>query len=346
MVSQLETYSAGFVALVSFVQFLYFFRAAQLRKSSWSSAYVTFVEFGDYAITLLLYQVKAEFKSGTIIFNGAGVPVHILRYVEWLISCPIIVNEMVVLERILLQAEALSAKVQGINLPKDAHKIRLDTEVAMALILSMLSCAILTSLAVSTHWKITFLIIGGMLCSALLFTFFRLTIVYKAVMPSVFSARILAPFFAASWLLFPVCMILSPMGFGFVSEPLGNVLFTFAELPAKNILLVIMTKVHSALHHRIRELESQLLASTSSGTQTDFDDEHHSAKMPLLVQADEQNIYSRIGEVERELQLLRAAMKEFARSDAILPGSSLASLESDSRIDESSFADSRTRDEY
>jgi hypothetical protein len=128
----LEFGTAGAVAVISLVQFLFFFRSARLGKSSWASAYVCFVESSDYLITILISITKSEYHSGLYIKNGQGVPIHFIRYIEWLITCPIIVNEMVVLEQLLLKAERLKKRAEGRAVAAgDLHSFELNTELGM-----------------------------------------------------------------------------------------------------------------------------------------------------------------------------------------------------------------------
>lgn len=239
---QLFYAAQALVGVIAGTQACYLFYRHRKHREPWYDAYVTFVQSFAVILMLVLELLGLQDEAGMTLTNGEGVEVNLLRFLGWFLTCPI---QVAVLCDLHNSVETVISMSRPYYREEDERIINQGT--MMAVMSLMLMCATLMATASSSTFKVIYFLTGGILCAYLFYVFGFVFAKYRKLVPQSKSAQFLLPFFYGSWALFPLTAILSPYGFGTVSEGTAATMFALADIPAKNILIFLMGNVRGDL---------------------------------------------------------------------------------------------------
>lgn len=225
---------ADFLLWLSFLSSLVlgFFFCAQIKYGicGWEVAYMAVVESLVYIIAIG-WEDKAPFTASLI--SGQKVPW--LRYVEWLITCPVI---LIALSRVG-QAEGGYSR----------NTMKLLTSDQGTIILGILSASTPDSVGQALFY------LAGVAYGFC--TFYTAATVYMEAWASVPDEtrpllKVMIYLFFSGWLCFPLLFILGPEGAGHLSTHGSTIGHTVADIAAKQLWSVCEWQMENMLH-RINE---------------------------------------------------------------------------------------------
>ena len=204
-----------------------------------------------YLGLIVLRALDIEIESGAVLLTDDDNRIYIIRYLSWFLTCPLQIALFSYLEDGL-------ARISGIR-----QRRIVSHNFHMVIMLGMLSTAMLMSIAPTPGFKIAYFMMGGSLCSMLFLVIFRVIRRYMIQLPDVKEGKYVLPAFYIGWSLFPITVLLSPLGFNVVEADMADAFFAIADIPAKNVLLYFTGKVTVALDEAVEKYEGNRSLSSS-----------------------------------------------------------------------------------
>lgn len=218
-----------FAISVSIAPLLFYAWHTWKATCGWEEIYVCSVELAKCFV-----EMYYEYDSPFTLFLSTGNQLLLIRYCEWLLTCPVILIQL--------------ANITGL---KDSFSKR--TMRLLVTDVGTIVCGIASAASVGPL-KIAFF------CAGLMYganTFFHAAKVYIESYHMVprgrckLLVRMMALIFFLSWAMFPVWFVLGPEGFGVISHYGSDICTVWTDLMSKNLWGLVGHHLRVSIHEHI-----------------------------------------------------------------------------------------------
>lgn len=189
-------------------------------------AVITFTRFMDNYDALLLVVITAVAATsylamalGTGTVEADGAQVQIARYVDWVITTPLLLYTLVT-----ILVPALPSSVLLISV--------------IALDIYMIITGLLAALNPDTRW--VWFALSGLALTLLAAILYGPVYRYAKTSKAFRFYQVLSLYLVVLWILYPVVWVLSPVGAGVISYDLENILYLILDLLTKAVFSVLV----------------------------------------------------------------------------------------------------------
>lgn len=234
-----------FTFILSVVMSVWFVYNLYTGHCGWEVIFVTIIEF-----TKIVIEIFFEYQTPCMIYSVFGPVTPWLRYIEWLLTCPVILIHL--------------SNLTGLDEEYSARTMELLTSDQGTICFGVTAC-----LSRGGWIKIVMFLIG---LGFGLNTFYSASRVYIEGYHQVPKGlcrnliKYLCAMFFCSWLMFPILFLAGPEGFGYLTWSGSTIAHTFADLVSKNIwgliahYLQVKIREHILIHGDIRKTVEKTVA--------------------------------------------------------------------------------------
>eukprot|EP00163_Fabomonas_tropica_P024700 TRINITY_DN425_c0_g1_i1.p1 TRINITY_DN425_c0_g1~~TRINITY_DN425_c0_g1_i1.p1 ORF type:complete len:435 (+),score=49.14 TRINITY_DN425_c0_g1_i1:234-1538(+) len=249
------------VSGISVVQAIWYtIQTARGKNHSWRPALVIGAEAFQYMVRLAVSLTDSNISSGLTVMNSRGLEVDIGTYLGWFFTCPLLVDAIGNVEDdIIYSVELYRAAMTNTEAVYSPRRVWWMS----AVMSGMLCTVVVASLAEKTTQIAAVFCVGGALCMVLFAGIgraIRRCLDHGADRLTAYSLLIV---FYTGWSLFPLIWVLSPLGYDVLDAVTARALFGFADLIAKNLLSVLLTRL-TVMSVNAKQAVLELKIQTSS----------------------------------------------------------------------------------
>eukprot|EP00192_Tetraselmis_astigmatica_P004280 CAMPEP_0117688934 /NCGR_PEP_ID=MMETSP0804-20121206/24156_1 /TAXON_ID=1074897 /ORGANISM="Tetraselmis astigmatica, Strain CCMP880" /LENGTH=500 /DNA_ID=CAMNT_0005501543 /DNA_START=150 /DNA_END=1652 /DNA_ORIENTATION=- len=234
-----------FTFILSVIMSIWFVYNMYTGHCGWEVIFVTVIEF-----TKIVVEIFWEYETPNMIYSVFGPVTSWLRYIEWLLTCPVILIHL--------------SNLTGLDEEYSARTMELLTSDQGTI------CFGITAALAGPGWiKVITFVVG---LSFGINTFYTASRVYIEAYHQVPKGlcrtlvKYLCGMFFCSWLMFPLLFLAGPEGFGYLTWSGSTIGHTVADLLSKNIwgliahYMQVKIREHILIHGDIRKTVEKTVA--------------------------------------------------------------------------------------